>query len=119
MPFNRNAPLEDWWLMLKIAKIKKMKFIRETTFYYRWHSTNTKNNITLMKEMTYKTKMHEMKFLRENEYFLNKVNDYMKNLYKKTIFKLNLFEIYKTKTLNNKIVIIRFGSTYYEIKYKN
>lgn len=39
--FTREAPLEDWWLMLQIAKYAKMKFLDEILYSYRWHSSNT------------------------------------------------------------------------------
>ena len=40
-PFTKEAPLEDWWLMLQIAKISKIVSIDKETFRYRWHTTNT------------------------------------------------------------------------------
>lgn len=42
--FTREAPLEDWWLMLQIAKYAKMKFFNEILYSYRWHSSNTIKN---------------------------------------------------------------------------
>lgn len=39
--FTHEAPLEDWWLMLQIAKYAKMKFLDEILYSYRWHNSNT------------------------------------------------------------------------------
>ena len=40
-PFTKDAPLEDWWLMLQISKHSKIISICEETFRYRWHAANT------------------------------------------------------------------------------
>ena len=39
--FTPEAPLEDYWFMLQIAKYSKMKFIDEILYSYRQHSSNT------------------------------------------------------------------------------
>lgn len=39
--YSETAPLEDWHLMLQIAKYAKLKYIDEVLFSYRWHSANT------------------------------------------------------------------------------
>ena len=39
--YTPEAPLEDYWIMLQIAKYAKMKYLREATFLYRWHANNT------------------------------------------------------------------------------
>lgn len=40
-PFTKEAPLEDWWLMLQLVKHSKLLSIDNETFRYRWHATNT------------------------------------------------------------------------------
>ena len=40
-PFVPEAPLEDHWLMLQLAKIARMAMIETRTFRYRWHAANT------------------------------------------------------------------------------
>lgn len=48
LPFTKEAPLEDWWLHLQLAKITRYRMLPEATFRYRWHPTNTAKNRTVM-----------------------------------------------------------------------
>lgn len=68
--FTKEAPLEDFYLMLQISKYAKLKFINEILFSYRCHQTNTVKNKSKMVEMTIKTREYEEKILdniNENE----------------------------------------------------
>ena len=56
--FTKEAPLEDYYLMLQISKHSKLKYIDEILFSYRWHSKNTALNRLKMLEMTRKTLAH-------------------------------------------------------------
>lgn len=47
-----QVPLEDYWVHLQLSKRTRYKAIRETTFRYRWHATNTSHLREKMKEMT-------------------------------------------------------------------
>lgn len=38
---NENAPLEDWFMNLQIAKYSKIKYLDKVLFSYRWHQNNT------------------------------------------------------------------------------
>lgn len=58
--FTKDAPLEDYWLMLQIAKYAKMKFVDIPTFCYRWHGDNTASQKERMISMENKTICHEM-----------------------------------------------------------
>lgn len=42
--FTREAPLEDWWPMLQIAKYAKMKFLDEILYSYRWYISSIIKN---------------------------------------------------------------------------
>jgi len=57
--YNKEAPIEDYWIMMQIAKYSKMKYLRDTLFYYRWHGNNT---ISTMPKycLTYKTLLYEL-----------------------------------------------------------
>jgi alpha-1,3-rhamnosyltransferase len=57
--YNKEAPLEDYWIMLQIAKHAKMKYLRDTLFFYRWHEKNMINN-TPKYYLTYKTLLYEL-----------------------------------------------------------
>jgi len=62
-PFTKDAPLEDWYLMLQLAKHGKMKFLPEILFSYRWHATNTIKQTERMLLFTQKTKAYEDQLL--------------------------------------------------------
>ena len=53
--FTKEAPLEDYYLMLQIAKHSKLKYIDKILFSYRWHGNNTALNKLKMLKMTRKT----------------------------------------------------------------
>ena len=40
LPFTTEAPLEDWWLHLQLAKLTRYRMVGERTFRYRWHDAN-------------------------------------------------------------------------------
>lgn len=39
--YNEKAPLEDYALMLSLAKFTKFKYCGDDVYYYRWHDENT------------------------------------------------------------------------------
>lgn len=61
--FVQDAPLEDYYLMLQIAKKYKFKYIDEVLYSYRWHSTNTVKQIKKFFDKTKKTQEYEEKIL--------------------------------------------------------
>lgn len=65
-PFLPEAPLEDYWLMLQIAKHAKMKYIPEVLAYYRSHSTNTIRNAERMRINSFKVYMRELEELGDS-----------------------------------------------------
>jgi len=54
-----EAPLEDYWLHLQLSKVTRYRSVRETTFRYRWHASNTSKAIGRMVAMTRLTLEHE------------------------------------------------------------
>ncbi len=62
--FTDAAPLEDYWLMLQLAKYGKMKYINDVLFSYRWHQNNTVHNRSYMMQITLQTWNHERKCLQ-------------------------------------------------------
>lgn len=111
--FTTQAPLEDWYLMLQIAKYGKLKFIEDILFYYRWHGSNTVKNKQKMKKISRKTKIHEREILKniDPNKVLPEVNDFIKNgieYKRKGIY--NIFEIVKIETLDCTIFDIRIFS---------
>lgn len=58
--FTKDAPLEDYYLMLQISKYAKMKYINKPLFYYRWHGANTISRVKDMMELTRLTQLNEL-----------------------------------------------------------
>ena len=48
-PFTREAPLEDYWMMLNLAQKGRFLRLETHTFWYRWHESNTVKCIKVMK----------------------------------------------------------------------
>jgi len=86
--FTPQAPLEDYWLMLQIAKYSKIKYIDETLYLYRLHGKNTRMNRKKMYIMTEKTLNWEYHFVNS----LKKHPDF--EIYKKIIMINKLNYIY-------------------------
>lgn len=61
-----EAPLEDYWLHLQLAKKTRYRSVRETTFRYRWHATNTSKATGRMAAMTRLTLEHEAACFRDS-----------------------------------------------------
>ena len=57
--FTPDAPLEDLYLMLQLAKRGKFKFIDEILFSYRWHQSNTAAKRSHMLNITWQTYRYE------------------------------------------------------------
>lgn len=59
--FTKEAPLEDWYLMLQLAKTGKFKFFDTPLFFYRQHATNTSANHAKMLSYEKRTQTFEVK----------------------------------------------------------
>ena len=62
--FTKKAPMEDWHLMLHLAKAGKMKYIDRILYHYRWHGGNTSKKLYHMQDMKYRTWCYERDLLR-------------------------------------------------------
>ncbi|OCF96745.1 hypothetical protein A9G08_10235 [Gilliamella sp. wkB195] len=58
--YNKNAPLEDWFMNLQIAKYAKIKYLDKVLFSYRWHQNNT------IKHSEKIQKLYDLTFQYEN-----------------------------------------------------
>ena len=61
--YDLNAPLEDWYLVMQIAKYSKMKFIDKVFLSYRWHDSNSIKNEEKMNLYSRLTSEYEEKVL--------------------------------------------------------
>lgn len=101
-PFTAKAPLEDFYMMLQLAKAGKFKFIDEILFSYRIHEGNTSKNGEHMGNMANKTLIHEEKIIKR---FRNKkwkdifYSRYIKSEIK---FKLGPIELHVEESLLTK-----------------
>ena len=115
--FTKNAPLEDFWLMLQISKYKKMKYIDEILFSYRIHNTNTIGNSTRMRELTTQTRNYEQKLLEK--YLTNHKNDELLKIYNEGICYYqtgipNILMLYKYQKINTRTLKVEiFNKTIY------
>ncbi|EEO27338.2 glycosyltransferase family 2 protein [Oxalobacter paraformigenes] len=118
--YHTEAPLEDYWLMLQLSKYARMKFIRETTFYYRWHASNTIKNVSRVQDMTRRTYQCECKLLLSEKHkaLFQRTIQYLERHYKKMLLSLGFFEIYKTRSLEYKYMCIKIKNTVFKFKYK-
>lgn len=117
--FTKEAPLEDWFLMLQVSKYGKMKFLRILTYYYRWHASNTIKNKELVGTAGKKTFLYEVKLL-QNKYFdlykLVSEKIFLKN--KRYLINWGWLIIYKTKNIESKLFCIEFCGGVWHVKYK-
>lgn len=109
--FTKNAPLEDFWLMLQLSKYKKMKYIDEILFSYRIHDTNTIGNSTRMRELTTQTRNYEQKLLEK--YLTNHKNDELLKIYNEGICYYqtgipNILMLYKYQKINTRTLKVEF-----------
>lgn len=99
--FTKNAPLEDYYIMLQIAKYAKMKFIPKPLFYYRWHGTNSVKQKNKLSAWSKVTRRHEMKLVEQsnNPQIKKYMRDYLNSFPKLHILKIPfILEVYKIIT---------------------
>lgn len=82
--YDENAPLEDWYMNMQMAKIGKFKYIDKVLCAYRWHNANTAKNSDKLVEMTKQTIRYERLLLQKNcancQEFVNIYQKYRKNV---------------------------------------
>ncbi|MGN1091551.1 MAG: glycosyltransferase family 2 protein [Alphaproteobacteria bacterium] len=117
-PFTREAPLEDYWLMLQISKYAKMKYIDKPAFYYRWHASNTVKQKEKMQMLEKKT------FEWEENYVNNLPDPKWKDLFKtvkyrrENVLNLLFLKVYKQYDLNQKLKILEIFGLKFILKRK-
>ena len=117
--FKPEAPLEDYYIMMQIAKYSKMKYLDEILFSYRIHNQNTMKNIDKVNQMSKITLEFENKILQNADFSeMNKdvYETFINGALCKKIKIPMIFEFYKykkydknSKKLINKKVIKLFG----------
>lgn len=118
--FTKEAPLEDYYLMLQIAKYSRIKYIDEILFSYRWHSANTIKQSEKINKLVEETKKHEKELIKRTDIkTLNpEIQKYLKKGKKSSQIGISFFfEFYKIKNLFFKKSCIRILG--FEINIKN
>lgn len=95
-PFTKEAPLEDWWLMLQIAKISRIVSINKETFRYRWHAANTikqKDKMRTYAQQTIEWEKKHIKGLKDKTWY---------RIHKRAKFKSQLLRFLFQKKISHK-----------------
>lgn len=67
-PFSKDAPLEDYFLMLQLSKYSKFKYLNKVLFSYRWHGANTITNIEKIEKYTNMVRQYEKEILSKLDF---------------------------------------------------
>ncbi len=66
--YVNDAPTEDWYINMQLAKIGRICFVNEVLFSYRWHATNTIKQKEKMKKAKLQTIKYEgQQVLKSND----------------------------------------------------
>ena len=119
--FTKEAPLEDYWLMLQISKYAKMKYIDEVLFNYRWHETNTIKQKDKIIDYTNKTKEYENNLLENLDFstVLPDVKDFCQNGNVYKVQKFLCFSREVSMSPRGKIYTYKIFGLPFKKKYKN
>lgn len=101
--YIKEAPLEDWYMNLQLAKLGKFKFINQVLFSYRWHGANTITQTDKMKKAANQTILYEKKLVEtsDNTALLDIFNK--ATIKTKYLIKLSpIISLYKQKNLETK-----------------
>ena len=110
-PFTKEAPLEDYYLMLQLSKYTRFKYMDNVYFSYRWHEHNTIKNIEKIVSYTNKTKKYEdqlLKTINLNDCFKDVKEIAKRGIYQRRFGIPYILEIFYYKTFFKKIRVIKF-----------
>ncbi|HZF62230.1 MAG TPA: glycosyltransferase [Desulfovibrio sp.] len=65
--FKKEAPLEDWYLVMQIAKLGKLKYLDECLYNYRSHATNTIKKHGIMDKYFIDTLKYEIALVAQSK----------------------------------------------------
>lgn len=66
--FSKEAPLEDYFLMLQLSKYSKFKYLNKVLFSYRWHGANTITNVEKIEKYTNMVRQYEKEILSKLDF---------------------------------------------------
>lgn len=100
--YKKEAPLEDWYINLQLAKQGKFKFVNKVLSLYRMHATNTskqKNKMSAIAKTTLNYEYNQV-FNSNNEELKRKFT--FATTQTKRIFKIGNFSLNKEKSFKKK-----------------
>ena len=116
---NDEVLLEDWFLVLQVAKYGKMKFLRRLTYYYRWHSRNTVKDAEKMQDLTKKTFTYEVMLLRSKfKDLYDSVSDGISKKRRKYFLNSRWLKIYKSRNIELKMFCFDILGKQFAFVYK-
>lgn len=104
-PFTKEAPLEDWFLMLQLAKLGKFKYMKDILFSYRWHLSNTCKRTDYMEKIIRQTVCYEYQLICQVGY------EKWKELFLKS------YQTHKVKCRLGSLFALYKQTDFYEKKY--
>ena len=119
--FTNEAPQEDHYMLLQIAKRTKLKYIDTIIHSYRWHSHNNIKKSDKMWIFARRTMRYELELLKAacDEENYKKAEAMLSEEKHKTKLKLGPMEIYKHQTFFAKdCYMLRLGSHIFHLKTK-
>lgn len=109
---NEEAPLEDWFINLQIAKYAKIKYLDKVLFSYRWHQNNTIKQSKKIQSLYDLTLQYENNLLANTDFkCVNKevLNCFLfGKLTKRVTLIYNLIEIRRYKKNRVKMWVLHF-----------
>ena len=111
--FSSEAPLEDHFMMLRLARITKMKYIDQVLYSYRWHGQNSIVNRKKSRSFSRRTLKYELEdLLKSNDPKLAALaEERLSRVKKKSKLKLGrLMELYKLSYVDRIEYRLRLGS---------
>lgn len=119
--FTNEAPQEDHYMLMQIAKQTRLKYLDEIFHSYRWHSCNNIKKSDKMWNFARRTMRHELKLLKAagDKGVYEKAEAILAEVSRKTKLNLGFLEIYKTHTFFAKDrYVLRLGSHDFHLKTK-
>jgi len=106
--FTEKAPLEDWFMVLQIAKQTKIRFIETPPLYhYRWHGHNAIKQHDLMRNFAERTLRHEAQLVAASG-DLNLQKRFQSAFpYDRFFFKSSWLDIFRRHTLEGAKITVK------------
>lgn len=112
-PLPNEVLLEDWLMMLQIAKYGKMKYLDKVLFSYRWHMTNSIKQTQKMKRNSEVTRDKEKEICNNLDLSLVRpeVSDAIKNGFLLRYCGIpRIFEVCVYKKIDAKVRVVKLFS---------